>query len=415
MMEELSQSTNPAKGLTGLRVKLGEICEIQLGKMLSPKSRTGLRPVPYLRNANVQWDRFDLSDVAQMDFDEREEAKFLLRPGDLLVCEGGEPGRAAVWDGQISPCCYQKALHRLRPINSMVEPHFLKYRLWLGATRGEFLDSNAKTTIAHLPAIRLAELPIILPTVEEQQRIASNLTEQMAALEMARGAVHAQLDAARALRVAMVNAIFERDEARRWSEIPLAGICVDKGTYGTSSGASTDTTGIPVIRMGNISDGHVKWDDVKYMNLSKSELLKYELLPGDILFNRTNSAELVGKSAVYDGSRRAVFASYLIRFRLRDLDADPYFVCGYINSTPGRAFIEANMTRAIGQVNISASTMGRMPIPLPPLTQQREIVKRLDRELADNENLQQSLKARIEAMAHLPSSILSEAFGAGRR
>ncbi|HJQ24188.1 MAG TPA: hypothetical protein VKA60_09760 [Blastocatellia bacterium] len=86
------------------------MCEIQLGKMLSPASKAGVRPRPYLRNANVPWDRFDLTDVAEMDFTENEEEKFILKKGGLLVCEGGEPGRAAVWDSQIAPCFYQKAL-----------------------------------------------------------------------------------------------------------------------------------------------------------------------------------------------------------------------------------------------------------------------------------------------------------------
>jgi type I restriction enzyme, S subunit len=256
--------------------------------------------------------------------------------------------------------------------------------------------------------VRAQRIP--LPPLLEQQRISARVRVQLSEVARASTAVHLQLDAARALRVAMVNTIFESHEMRSWGEIPLAEICMDKGTYGTSSKSSTEALGIAVIRMGNISDGTIKWDDLKYMHLPESELVKYELLPGDILFNRTNSAELVGKSAVYDGSQPAVFASYLIRFRLLADRADPSFVCTYINSARGRAFIEANMTRAIGQVNISASTMRRMPIALPPLPQQRAIVKKLDRELADHENLREALKVRIEAIGRLRSSILSKVF-----
>jgi type I restriction enzyme, S subunit len=91
-------------------VRLGDVCEIQLGKMLSPASKTGLRSRPYLRNANVQWGRVDVNDLAEMDFTEAEERKFRLQKGDLLVCEGGEPGRAAVWEVPISPCYYQHYL-----------------------------------------------------------------------------------------------------------------------------------------------------------------------------------------------------------------------------------------------------------------------------------------------------------------
>jgi type I restriction enzyme S subunit len=83
--------------------------------MLSPKSKTGVGSFPYLPNQNVQWQGFKLDDLATMDFSEREREKFRLLPGDLLICEGGEPGRSAVWQGILQDCYYQKALHRLRP------------------------------------------------------------------------------------------------------------------------------------------------------------------------------------------------------------------------------------------------------------------------------------------------------------
>ncbi len=92
---------------------LGEIAETQLGKMLSAKARTGNGGRPYLRNKNVQWGRIELDDLLHMDFTEAEFEKFRLRPGDLLVCEGGEVGRAALWRGTIADCAFQKALHRV--------------------------------------------------------------------------------------------------------------------------------------------------------------------------------------------------------------------------------------------------------------------------------------------------------------
>src|SRR2546430_15584275 len=99
---------------------LHELAQTQLGKMLSAKSRTGVGARPYLRNKNVQWGRVEIDDVLHMDFSERDVDKFELRPGDVLVCEGGEVGRAAVWHGQIEGCCYQKALHRVRALNRLL-------------------------------------------------------------------------------------------------------------------------------------------------------------------------------------------------------------------------------------------------------------------------------------------------------
>ena len=189
--------------------RLGEVVQIQLGKMLSPASRMRRRPMSYLRNANVQWDRFDLSEIHQMDFDVREEAKFRLRPGDVLVCEGGEPGRAAVWAGQIEPCLYQKALHRLRPIEDAVDPQYLVYRLWLSAMRGEFTGNPAQTTIAHLPAIRLAELEIGTPPVVIQRRIVHELRERLSAIDAMTAAMDAELKAIEALPAALLRRAFD--------------------------------------------------------------------------------------------------------------------------------------------------------------------------------------------------------------
>ncbi|MEK7447109.1 MAG: hypothetical protein AABZ70_19855 [candidate division NC10 bacterium] len=190
------------------RVQLGEACEIQLGKMLSPASKTGTRSQPYLRNANVLWNQFDLSSVLEMDFSEDQADKLALRPGDLLVCEGGEPGRSAVWNGEISPCYYQKALHRLRARDSRTSPHFLMFRLWFGSVTGEFLDSHSKTTIAHLPAIRLGRLAVGVPRVSEQLRIVRSLNERMAGVERLRKSAEDQLAAINALPAALLRRAF---------------------------------------------------------------------------------------------------------------------------------------------------------------------------------------------------------------
>lgn len=164
---------------------LGEIAAIQLGKMLSPKSKQGDVPQPYLRNVNVQWNRFDLTEVLRMDFSTKEREKFALRKNDILVCEGGEPGRAAIWNVELKPCYYQKALHRIRPKQSLAIPKFILYRLWYAASKNEFIDSHAKTTIAHLPLVRLKKLSIQIPNISKQENLTSWLEEKMDSTERA--------------------------------------------------------------------------------------------------------------------------------------------------------------------------------------------------------------------------------------
>jgi type I restriction enzyme S subunit len=179
-----------------------------LGKMLSPASRGGASPLPYLRNANVQWDHLDLTSISKMDFESDELVKFELRPGDLLVCEGGEPGRAAVWDGRISPCYYQKALHRLRVRTEVAIPQFIMYRLWFGSVSEEFGESHAKTTIAHLPAVRLARLAIRVPPVSDQQWIVETLAKEMEGVVQMRKVVEGHLSAVNTLPAALLRRAF---------------------------------------------------------------------------------------------------------------------------------------------------------------------------------------------------------------
>jgi type I restriction enzyme, S subunit len=153
--------------------RLGDVFETQLGKMLSQKAHGGDAPKPYLRNKNVQWGSIDTSDMLKMDFSEREKAKFQLCPGDLLVCEGGVPGRAAIWNGAIEECYYQKALHRLRPRNGSMTNEFMLYWLYFSFDLQNLYGvAGASSTIAHLPETQLKALPIPVPPPAEQRKIA---------------------------------------------------------------------------------------------------------------------------------------------------------------------------------------------------------------------------------------------------
>jgi type I restriction enzyme S subunit len=149
---------------------IGGQFEIQLGKMLSQKSRQGHNPLPYLGNKNVQWDTADLSDVERMDFNDAEQDKFRLRIGDILVCEGGEVGRTCVWHGELQDCFYQKAIHRLRPKHGYLPDLFPSYMRW-AVRNGLLSDFTSQSSIAHLTKEKLAAVPIFVPTPSEQHRI----------------------------------------------------------------------------------------------------------------------------------------------------------------------------------------------------------------------------------------------------
>lgn len=158
--------TNP-KGWPMLT--FGEVCDCRLGKMLDKKRQTGKHLRPYLRNANVQWGRFELSDMLEMDFDEKDRKTFSLRKGDVLICEGGEVGRAAIWNNDLEECYFQKALHRVRPNTEVVTSEYILWLMWALAKSGGLVDSTSRATIAHLTGVKLKSLRIPVPPIERQK------------------------------------------------------------------------------------------------------------------------------------------------------------------------------------------------------------------------------------------------------
>ena len=153
--------------------KLADIATSRLGKMLDKKRQTGEHKYPYLANYNVQWFRFLLDDLNEMDFNEADRKEFELRKGDLLVCEGGEVGRCAVWKGEKTNCYYQKALHRVRCDTSRIIPEYLGYTFYQHSKYNGFQDAiSGVSTIAHLPGENLKCLRIIVPPIDLPKQFA---------------------------------------------------------------------------------------------------------------------------------------------------------------------------------------------------------------------------------------------------
>lgn len=179
---------------------------VELGKMLDEKRVTGAHLTPYLRNINVQWDEVGTDELPQMDIAPHEAERYLVREGDLLVCEGGEIGRAAIWDGRITPCGYQKALHRLRAKRNTEIPRFMLYTLRHAVTMGVFKANGNQSTIPHLTAQQLRRYRFPTPPVEEQRDIATYLDRETEALRKAESAAQAAVYLLAERRTALITA-----------------------------------------------------------------------------------------------------------------------------------------------------------------------------------------------------------------
>ncbi|TAF74228.1 MAG: hypothetical protein EAZ53_10230 [Bacteroidetes bacterium] len=157
--------------------RLGEICDTRLGKMLDGTKNKG-EYYPYFRNLNVQWYRFELDDVLLMKFEESELEEYSVKKGDLLICEGGYPGRGAIWESDDETFKFQKAIHRVRFYSNIPAKLYLFY-LDLICSNGKIKDYLTGSGIQHLTGISLKKMPIPLPPVSEQIRIVQKLEELM--------------------------------------------------------------------------------------------------------------------------------------------------------------------------------------------------------------------------------------------
>ena len=179
--------------------------EVQLGKMLDTSQIKGFHLAPYLRNVDVQWDRINISNLPLMDFSPRDQVKFSLRSGDLLVCEGGEIGRAAIWNDDLPNCFYQKAIHRLRPRSSSDNPRFMFYLLLIASKRGVFSSQGGQATIEHLPAEALRRYRFPFAPRKEQDHIVEFVDSQVVKFSNIEDAYTRQLTLLAEYRAALIH------------------------------------------------------------------------------------------------------------------------------------------------------------------------------------------------------------------
>ena len=180
--------------------------------------------------------------------------------------------------------------------------------------------------------------------------------------------------------------------------------------YGTSAKTSADGGAVPVLRMGNLREGRLVLDDLKFLPASHDEFPDLLLSSGDLLFNRTNSPELVGKTAVFRGTPAACsFASYLIRIRLAP-EASAAFLSAFVNSLFGRRWVKSVVTQVVGQANVNGTKLRQLAIPLPPIAEQFRIVAEAERRLSVVDELEATVEKNIARCARLCQSILKMAF-----
>ncbi len=181
--------------------------ESVLGKMLDKNKNKG-ELKPYLRNINVRWGSFDLSDILEMRFEESELPRYTVSKGDLVICEGGAPGRCSVWNQEEQGFLIQKALHRVRLIEEEMSPEHIQYFIKFSAEQGMLSNYFTGTTIKHLTGASLAKLPIPLMPIEEQLLIVAHLDEQSSYCDQLDSDLEDNIGKSEALRQSILKKAF---------------------------------------------------------------------------------------------------------------------------------------------------------------------------------------------------------------
>lgn len=387
-------------------VALGEFCDTRLGKMLDRKRETGLRAKPYLRNVNVQWGRLDLREVLSMDFDDDERQELRLLPGDVLVCEGGEVGRAAIWSSEIEECYFQKALHRVRPQATRCLPKYVYWRfLWM-AQSGALREFTSHSTIQHLTGVKLRSISIPLPPLDEQRRIV-DLLDRAAGIRRRREQALAK---ARSIIPALFLDMFgdPASNPKGWRTAAF-GDLIDRLEGGKNIQAGDgEASSLRILKISAVTSGRFRPSESKAAPAGYVPPQSHFVRAGDLLITRANTADLFGAVAEVNGAYdNLLLPDKIWRFVWRQPSPIVQAFMGTLLAMPAvRMELKRLATGTSDSMrNISQAKLLRLKLPVPSLDIQQcfagrladlqSVITQQERALAAARALECSLMVRL--------------------
>lgn len=401
--------------------KLSFRYSIELGKMLDEKKLTKTSLVPYLRNQDVQWGSINTQDLPEMDIHPEELERYTIRDGDLLVCEGGDVGRAAIWRGENAAFGYQKALHRLRHRSSGTDTaEFFFFSLLTAKQRGVFEESDSKATIAHLPAEKFRQYRFAFPPLNEQQAIAAHLNRETARIDALVAKKTRFIELLREKRQALIthavtkgldSSVKMKDSGVEWlGEVPeYWAVCKLSFRYSIELGKMLDekriarTSLMPYLRNQDVQWDVINSEDLPEMDIHPEEVLRYTVRSGDLLVCEGGD---IGRAAIWRGEND-VFgyqkALHRLRPRNAEVDAADFFFFALMTAKARGVFEESDSKATIA--HLPAEKFRQYRFAFPPEQEQREIAgyvrtqtARLDEILVENERSIELLKERRSAL-----------------
>ena len=392
-----------------LRVLLNDVGEIVTGKTPSTKNPDNFGGnIPFIKPADLDNGGY-VTRTADTLTDAGAKLVPTIPPNSIPVTCIGNLGKVGITN-QTSATNQQ--INTVVP-SSQVDYRFVYYQL---QTLKPWMQENASaTTVTIINKGKFSKAPVALPPLAEQKVIADKLDTLLAQVENTKARLESIPQILKRFRQSVLAAAVSGRLTEDWRGSPdLTGWesgelsrFIEKPRYG-SSAKSQKSGDIPVLRMGNLQDGKLDWADLVYTS-DPEEIEKYRLEPGDVLFNRTNSPELVGKTSIFKGERDAIYAGYLIKIKcLPSLNAE--FLNYQLNSPKAKDYCKAVKSDGVSQSNINAKKLAAYPLSCPPIEEQTEIVRRVDQLFAHADRIEQQVNNALSRVNNLTQSILAKAF-----
>jgi len=417
--------------------RLRDVADTQLGKTINPREKSGPLQRPYLRNANVQWDRFDLSDVATMHFDDAEASGYRLRPGDLLVCEGGVVGRCAIWTGEIEDCYFQNALHRITPRSPGVTNQWLLENLrWL-VESGAITERARGNTILHLSQKELRDLPILVPPTPVQQALTELLKQTRESSDRATKKLEAGRHSIEKFRQSVLTAALAGRLTAEWrsesatietAAEPPAGI--EAGALPTGwTRATVEALAEPgaAVSYGMVKPGPEVHDGVAYVR--QQDIAEGTVLIGQLAHTSTEIASKHRKTALREGDvllciirnlRVAVvppgidganITQGMVRIRPGNRVLGEYLAY-YLAAPRTQQRMQAQYV-GLAMPRINVRDARKLSVDLPPLDEQHEIVNRVKQLFWLAYKLTEHIQCASRHVDQSTQAVLAKAFRGG--
>lgn len=342
-------------------------------------------------------------------------SEYKLYPNDVIMGRRGEMGRCAVVPDYANGWICGTGSVILKT-SAALDANYLQRYLSSPSTVRSLEGESVGSTMVNLNQKILLGLSIGIPPLQEQRRIAHKLDTTLARVDALNNRLARITPLLKRFRQSVLAAAtsgrltedwrVSSQAENEWLSVSLKEVASDF-SYG-SSAKSAKSGKVPVLRMGNIQDGALDWTDLVYTS-DPEEIEKYKLEKGDVLFNRTNSPELVGKTAIFQGEQEAIYAGYLIRVKCSE-KLIPEYLNYCLGSPMGREYCWQVKSDGVSQSNINAKKLAAFEFLLPPIEEQTEIVRRVETLFAFADRLETRLQFAQTAAERLTPALLAKAF-----